>query len=83
LKASEGVERYCSTEYGEEFRSWGERMAELRRWRRLPKRRVTMNLDADVLAWFRGLGRGYQWEINRALRRVMMEEKLRATSFEL
>jgi uncharacterized protein (DUF4415 family) len=33
-----------------------------------------LNLDADVLAWFRGMGRGYQWEINRTLRRVMEEE---------
>jgi len=45
----------------------------------LPKERVTLNLDADVLAWFRGKGRGYQWEINKALRRVM-EEELRAGS---
>jgi uncharacterized protein (DUF4415 family) len=41
----------------------------------LPKKRVTLNLDADVLAWFRGMGRGYQWEINKALRRVMEEEQ--------
>lgn len=50
---------------------------EYKRWLRLPKLRVTLNLDADVLAWFRGMGRGYQWEINKALRRVM-EEELRA-----
>ena len=48
---------------------------ELKRWRQLPKKRVTLNLDADVLAWFRELGRGYQWEINKALRRVMEKEK--------
>ena len=50
---------------------------EYKRWLRLPKQRVTLNLDADVLAWFRRMGRGYQWEINKALRRVM-EEELRA-----
>jgi uncharacterized protein (DUF4415 family) len=53
---------------------WGKRARELRDWRRVAKKRVTVNLDADVLAWFRGMGRGYQWEINRTLRRVMEEE---------
>ena len=75
LKASEGVEHYCSTDDREERRSYGQRMAELRRWRRLPKKRVTIDLDADVLAWFRELGPGYQWEINRALRKVMETEE--------
>jgi hypothetical protein len=32
-------------------------------------------LDADVLAWFKREGRGYQTRINRALRRVMWEEE--------
>jgi len=59
-----------------------ERQAELKRWRQLPKKRVTLNLDADVLAWFRGMERGYQWEINRTLRRVM-EGGLPASSREL
>ena len=59
----------------EPWREWAERQEALKRWRRLPKRRVTLNLDADVLAWFRGMGRGYQWEINRVLRRVMEEER--------
>jgi hypothetical protein len=53
---------------------WGKRARELKDWRRVAKKRVTVNLDADVLAWFRGMGRGYQWEINRTLRRVMEEE---------
>lgn len=51
-----------------------ERQKELRHWRELPKKRVTLKLDADVVAWFRDKGRGYQWEINRALRRVMLAE---------
>jgi len=51
------------------------RQMELKRWLRLPKKRVTLKLDADVLAWFRGMGRGYQWEINRALRKVMVGEQ--------
>jgi uncharacterized protein (DUF4415 family) len=39
------------------------------------KKPVTLRLDADVLAWFRTPGRGYQTRINRALRKVMEEEK--------
>jgi uncharacterized protein (DUF4415 family) len=33
------------------------------------KERVTLRLDADLLAWFRGQGRGYQSRINAILRR--------------
>src|SRR5271156_6180712 len=58
---------------------WRERDLELRRWLELPKKRVTLNLDADVLTWFRGMGRGYQWEINKALRRVMESERRAGT----
>ncbi|MGA7079413.1 MAG: BrnA antitoxin family protein [Terriglobales bacterium] len=57
------------------WREWREQQRELKRWLRLPKKRVTLNLDADVLAWFRRVGRGYQWEINKALRRVMERER--------
>ena len=32
------------------------------------KKPVTLRLDADVLAWFRKKGHGYQTRINRALR---------------
>jgi uncharacterized protein (DUF4415 family) len=39
------------------------------------KKPVTLRLDADVLAWFQRGGRGYQTRINRALRKVMMEER--------
>jgi uncharacterized protein (DUF4415 family) len=39
------------------------------------KKAVTLRLDADVLAWFKKPGRGYQTRINRALRDVMMEER--------
>jgi uncharacterized protein (DUF4415 family) len=34
----------------------------------VPKARVTMRLDADMLAWFRRQGRGYQTRINAVLR---------------
>ena len=53
---------------------WREQQLALKRWLRLPKKRVTLNLDADVLAWFRRVGRGYQWEMNKALRKVMEGE---------
>ena len=45
--------------------------------RRPPKKRVTMFLDADVLAWFKGQERRYQSEINQVLRKVMTTEKER------
>jgi len=45
------------------------------------KQPVTLRLDADVLAWFKdhASGGGYQTEINRVLRRHVVEaEKRRA-----
>jgi uncharacterized protein (DUF4415 family) len=39
------------------------------------KKPVTLRLDADVLAWFKKQGHGYQTRINRALRKVMMGER--------
>ena len=50
-------------------------MAEVGRFYRPIKRAVTLRLDADVLAWFKKPGRGYQTRINQALRRVMMEAR--------
>ncbi len=43
------------------------------------KKPVTLRLDADVLAWFRTQGKGYQTRINAALRRVMKHEKKAGT----
>ena len=37
----------------------------------LPKRKLTLALDADMVAWFRGLGRGYQPRMNAVLRAYM------------
>jgi uncharacterized protein (DUF4415 family) len=48
---------------------------DLARWYRPIKTRITLRLDADVLAWFKKQGRGYQTRINRALRKVMKEQK--------
>lgn len=39
------------------------------------KKPVTLRLDADVVAWFKTRGRGYQTRINSALRRLMLAEK--------
>jgi len=75
LRASGSVEQGHSTNDGDRWREWRERQLELKSWRRLPKKRVTLNLDADVLAWYRKMGRGYQWEINKSLRRVMERER--------
>jgi uncharacterized protein (DUF4415 family) len=38
------------------------------------KKPVTMRLDADVIAWFKKSGRGYQTRINRELRKMMKDE---------
>jgi uncharacterized protein (DUF4415 family) len=38
------------------------------------KQPVTLRLDADVLAWFKKQGRGYQTRINRALRKLMLKD---------
>ena len=39
------------------------------------KKQLTIRLDADVLDWLKGHGRGYQTRINRILR-VAMESQL-------
>ena len=49
--------------------------AELAGFYRPIKKPVTLRLDADVLAWFQRQGQGYQTRINRALRKVMLEER--------
>jgi uncharacterized protein (DUF4415 family) len=48
--------------------------AELSELYRPLKKPVTLRLDADVLAWFKKQGRGYQTRINRALRKLMVAE---------
>ena len=35
------------------------------------KQLVSLRVDADVLAWFRARGKGYQMFMNEALRRAM------------
>ncbi len=39
------------------------------------KRPVTLRLDADIVAWFKVQGKGYQTRINNTLRQVMTGKK--------
>jgi uncharacterized protein (DUF4415 family) len=39
------------------------------------KKPITLRIDADVLAWFKKQGQGYQTRINRALRKLMDESR--------
>ncbi|MDR6713091.1 uncharacterized protein (DUF4415 family) [Pseudomonas hunanensis] len=39
------------------------------------KQAVTIRLDADVLAWFKGQGAGYQTRINQLLRQYMQAQQ--------
>jgi uncharacterized protein (DUF4415 family) len=42
------------------------------------KKQLTIRLDADVLAWLKANGRGYQTRINRILRVVMESQPRRS-----
>jgi uncharacterized protein (DUF4415 family) len=45
--------------------------AEVGKFYRPPKKAVTMRLDADVLEWLKGYGKGYQTRANLLLRHAM------------
>ena len=45
------------------------------RFYRPRKASVTIRLDADVLAWLKGSGGGYQTRINEYLRRLMRQSR--------
>jgi uncharacterized protein (DUF4415 family) len=38
------------------------------------KQQLTVRLDADVVAWLRRRGRGYQTRLNQVLRKAMLED---------
>ncbi len=42
------------------------------------KKSLTIRIDADVLAWVKGQGKGYQTRINRYLREEMYRTKPRS-----
>ena len=48
------------------------------RFYRPVKQAVSMRLDADVIAWLKKQGKGYQTRANRILRQRMLEETRRA-----
>ena len=37
---------------------------------------LSIKIDADILAWFKSRGKGYQTRINKALRDVMMQSNV-------
>jgi uncharacterized protein (DUF4415 family) len=45
--------------------------AEMGKFYRPPKKAITIRLDADVLDWLKGYGRGYQTRVNLLLRHAM------------
>jgi len=47
--------------------------AERGRFYRPVKKQITARVDADVLAWLKAQGKGYQSRINAILRREMLE----------
>jgi len=59
----------------EEAKGSREVMAEFTKMYKPLKKPVTLRLDADVLAWFKKKGRGYQTRINQALRGLMLEQR--------
>lgn len=44
------------------------------------KKQITLRLDADVIAWLRAEGKGYQTRANALLRGAMLQEATRKTS---
>jgi len=58
-----------------EVRDWSN--AVVGRFYRPIKKSLTIRLDADVLAWLKASGRGYQTRINRLLRVAMTEAQPR------
>ena len=40
------------------------------------KRQITIQIDADVLDWFRAQGKGYQTHMNAILKAYMHSQKL-------
>jgi uncharacterized protein (DUF4415 family) len=59
-----------------EVREW--RGAVVGKFYRPIKRPVTIRVDADVLAWLKRQGRGYQTRINKLLREAMEGKRGRA-----
>ena len=54
--------------------------AEVGRFYRPLKETVTIRLDADVLAWLKQGGKGYQTRVNRILRTVMEQQNKKSAA---
>jgi uncharacterized protein (DUF4415 family) len=54
--------------------------AEMGKFCRPPKKAVTIRLDADVLEWLKGYGKGYQTRVNLLLRHAMASTAVRGGS---
>jgi uncharacterized protein (DUF4415 family) len=73
IKKGRKIARISASVEGQELppelmHGWG-------RYYRPIKQPVTLRLDADILAWFKKQGRGYQTRINRALREFVTEAR--------
>ena len=55
-----------------EVKDWS--LAEIGKFYRPIKKPVTLRLDADVLAWLKSQGAGYQSRLNAILRQAMNED---------
>jgi uncharacterized protein (DUF4415 family) len=71
-KRKQGTSRRAAAKRARKLRELPADMAGL--YRPL-KKSITVRLDADILAWFKKSGRGYQTRINRALREWVMRER--------
>ncbi|MBZ5705530.1 MAG: BrnA antitoxin family protein [Acidobacteriia bacterium] len=49
--------------------------AEIGKFYRPPKKPVTMRLDADIVEWLKGYGKGYQTRANLLLRHAMVSSR--------
>ena len=56
-----------------EIRDW--RDAVVGRFFRPVKQSITIRLDADVLAWLKSKGKGYQTRVNKLLRAAMQQRR--------
>ena len=56
--------------------------AEIGKFYRPMKKPVTMRLDADVLAWLKSGGRGYQTKVNWLLRHAMVHSRRQGSTSE-
>lgn len=61
-----------------EVRDWSR--AVVGKFYRPIKKSLTIRLDADVLAWLKSQGRGYQTRINRLLRSAMESQSRRRSA---